>query len=130
MMRKLQRQNKSLPDEKALDLKKLQTPLYEEFFSTLNAAGPPCAIGNAIEIQPPQLSEQKGPLHDGQKESISPSACFSELQGGGKRSLSKSWRGREAKMKRQAGLGMNTSSPNNRIISREREQHWGVFAAK
>ncbi|XP_050132514.1 mitogen-activated protein kinase kinase kinase NPK1-like isoform X1 [Malus sylvestris] len=30
-------------DEKALDLKKLQTPLYEEFCSSLNAAG----IGNA-----------------------------------------------------------------------------------
>lgn len=118
----------SLKLYQALDLKKLQTPLYEEFFSTLNAAGPPCAIGNANcdhvsnnlhlppkskspsrapsrrfsaiigtanvsrygkhtqnvsnasgmhshilqEIQPPQLSEQKRPLHDAQKESISP----------------------------------------------------------
>lgn len=172
-------------DEKALDLKKLQTPLYEEFFSTLNAAGPPCAIGNANcdlvsnnlhlppkskspnrapsrrfssiigtasvarygqhsqnvsnasgmhshilqEIQPPQLSEQKGPLHDGQKESISPSACFSELQRRWKEELVEELE-RKREMKRQAGLGMNTSSPNNRIISREREQHWGVFAAK
>lgn len=118
----------SLKLYQALDLKKLQTPLYEEFFSTLNAAGPPCAIENANydhvsnnlhlppkskspsrapsrrfsaiigtanvacygkhtqnvsnasgmhshilqEIQPPQLSEQKGPLHDAHKESISP----------------------------------------------------------
>ncbi|XP_050372335.1 mitogen-activated protein kinase kinase kinase NPK1 [Argentina anserina] len=34
-------------DEKALDLKKLQTPLFEEFLSTVNAAGTPGAIGNA-----------------------------------------------------------------------------------
>lgn len=110
----------------ALDLKKLQTPLFEEFFSTLNAAGPQGAIGNANcdrvsnnlhlppkskspsrtpsrrfsaivgtvngsrfgkhtlnvsnasgvhshilqEIQPPQLSERKGPL-DAQKDSLS-----------------------------------------------------------
>lgn len=31
----------------ALDLKKLQTPLFEEFFNTVNAAGPPGEIGNA-----------------------------------------------------------------------------------
>lgn len=32
----------------ALDLKKLQTPLYEEFYNnTLNAAGPPSAVGTA-----------------------------------------------------------------------------------
>ncbi|KAL6952610.1 mitogen-activated protein kinase kinase kinase [Sarracenia purpurea var. burkii] len=32
-------------NEKALDLKKLQTPLYEEFYNSLNAAGSPSAIG-------------------------------------------------------------------------------------
>ncbi|GAV84603.1 Pkinase domain-containing protein [Cephalotus follicularis] len=32
-------------DEKALDLKKLQTPLYEEFYNSLNATGPLRAIG-------------------------------------------------------------------------------------
>lgn len=37
-------------DEKALDLKKLQTPLYEEFYNnTLNAAGPPSAVGKSHE---------------------------------------------------------------------------------
>ncbi|KAL5541626.1 hypothetical protein UlMin_009336 [Ulmus minor] len=35
-------------DEKALDLKKLQTPLYEEFYSTLNAAGLPSADGENV----------------------------------------------------------------------------------
>ncbi|XP_059649988.1 mitogen-activated protein kinase kinase kinase NPK1 isoform X2 [Cornus florida] len=33
-------------DEKALDLKKLQTPLYEEFYNSLNASGPSSADGN------------------------------------------------------------------------------------
>ncbi|EEF45362.1 mitogen activated protein kinase kinase kinase 3, mapkkk3, mekk3, putative [Ricinus communis] len=33
-------------DEKALDLKKLQTPLYEEFYNTLNAAGLASAVGS------------------------------------------------------------------------------------
>ncbi|XP_042482219.1 mitogen-activated protein kinase kinase kinase NPK1-like [Macadamia integrifolia] len=32
-------------DEKALDLKKLQTPLYEEFYNTLNASGPLGIVG-------------------------------------------------------------------------------------
>ncbi|XP_028119373.1 mitogen-activated protein kinase kinase kinase NPK1-like isoform X1 [Camellia sinensis] len=32
-------------DEKALDLKKLQTPLYEEFYNSLNAAGSPSPVG-------------------------------------------------------------------------------------
>ncbi|KAF8392436.1 hypothetical protein HHK36_022778 [Tetracentron sinense] len=34
-------------DEKALDLKKMQTPLYEEFYNTLNAGNPPKVVGNA-----------------------------------------------------------------------------------
>ncbi|XP_021670836.2 mitogen-activated protein kinase kinase kinase NPK1 isoform X2 [Hevea brasiliensis] len=34
-------------DEKALDLKKLQTPLYEEFYNTLNAVGLPSTVGTA-----------------------------------------------------------------------------------
>ncbi|KAH0992744.1 hypothetical protein GBA52_004227 [Prunus armeniaca] len=87
-------------DEKALDLKKLQTPLYEEFFSSMNGVGPPGVIGNADcpgkhiknvsntsgvhsrilhEIQPPQHSEWKQ-LPDDQKESFSLSASFSERQ--------------------------------------------------
>ncbi|KAJ8766274.1 hypothetical protein K2173_022333 [Erythroxylum novogranatense] len=33
-------------DEKALDLKKLQTPLYEEFYNTLNATVPQSVVGN------------------------------------------------------------------------------------
>ncbi|KAK1316992.1 Mitogen-activated protein kinase kinase kinase NPK1 [Acorus calamus] len=36
-------------DEKALDLKKLQTPLYEEFYNTLNSSTPPLVAGNARE---------------------------------------------------------------------------------
>ncbi|KAL3507962.1 hypothetical protein ACH5RR_033344 [Cinchona calisaya] len=33
-------------DEKALDLKKLQTPLYEEFYNSLNAASPVSPVGS------------------------------------------------------------------------------------
>ncbi|XP_034923495.1 mitogen-activated protein kinase kinase kinase NPK1 isoform X5 [Populus alba] len=121
-------------DEKALDLKKLQTPLYEEFYnSTLNTMGAPTAVGtensenpthlpslppksrspkrlpsrrlSAIvdapsiasparqtnhvanessihnralqEIQPPQLSEWKEFLHDGQQETLTSSLTCS-----------------------------------------------------
>ncbi|KAG6764428.1 hypothetical protein POTOM_031897 [Populus tomentosa] len=124
-------------DEKALDLKKLQTPLYEEFYnSTLNTMGAPTAVGtensenpthlpslppksrspkrlpsrrlSAVvdapniaspgrqtnhvanessihnralqEIQPPQLSEWKEFLHDGQQETLSSSTSFYERQ--------------------------------------------------
>ncbi|KAK3002975.1 hypothetical protein RJ639_018730 [Escallonia herrerae] len=31
-------------DEKAVDLKKLQSPLYEEFYNSLNVSGPPSAL--------------------------------------------------------------------------------------
>lgn len=33
-------------DEKAFDLKKLQTPLYEEFYNSMNPACPPSGVGN------------------------------------------------------------------------------------
>ncbi|KAK9288473.1 hypothetical protein L1049_016930 [Liquidambar formosana] len=56
-------------DEKALDLKKLQTPLYEEFFNTLNAAGPLSAIGashgenvaNILNLPPKSRSPNRVP---------------------------------------------------------------------
>ncbi|KHG29358.1 Mitogen-activated protein kinase kinase kinase 3 [Gossypium arboreum] len=49
-------------DEKALELKKLQSPLYEQFYNTLN------------EIQPLSVEEWKG------QDIISPSMSFSERQ--------------------------------------------------
>ncbi|RVX21788.1 Mitogen-activated protein kinase kinase kinase NPK1 [Vitis vinifera] len=56
-------------DEKALDLKKLQTPLYEEFYNnTLNAAGPPSAVGkshdnvtNFLNLPPKSRSPNRTP---------------------------------------------------------------------
>ena len=53
----------------ALDLKKLQTPLYEEFYnSTLNAAGPPSAVGkshdnvtNFLNLPPKSRSPNRTP---------------------------------------------------------------------
>ncbi|XP_034923485.1 mitogen-activated protein kinase kinase kinase NPK1 isoform X3 [Populus alba] len=146
-------------DEKALDLKKLQTPLYEEFYnSTLNTMGAPTAVGtensenpthlpslppksrspkrlpsrrlSAIvdapsiasparqtnhvanessihnralqEIQPPQLSEWKEFLHDGQQEtltsSLTCSTSFSERRRKWEEELF-----RELEMMRQTG---------------------------
>ncbi|KAL6293366.1 hypothetical protein ACE6H2_001508 [Prunus campanulata] len=168
-------------DEKALDLKKLQTPLYEEFFSSMNGVGPPGAIGNADcvrvsnnlnlppkskspsrapsrrfstavdaagpgkhiknisntsgvhsrilhEIQPPQHSEWKQ-LPDDQKESFSLSASFSERQRKWKEELDQELE-RKREMMRQAGLGTNSPSPNNRILSRQRERLQAVFPGK
>ncbi|KAJ6903427.1 mitogen-activated protein kinase kinase kinase NPK1-like isoform X4 [Populus alba x Populus x berolinensis] len=140
-------------DEKALDLKKLQTPLYEEFYnSTLNTMGAPTAVGtensenpthlpslppksrspkrlpsrrlSAVvdapsiaspgrqtnhvanessihnralqEIQPPQLSEWKEFLHDGQQETLTSST--SETRRKWEEELF-----RELEMMRQAG---------------------------
>ncbi|KAA8527568.1 hypothetical protein F0562_034717 [Nyssa sinensis] len=78
-------------DEKALDLKKLQTPLYEEFYSSLNASGSPSAVGtenkenftNNLNLPPEsrsQLVQAQASLRD--KED-------------GKKSLTKSLRGNE-----------------------------------
>ncbi|XP_043692647.1 mitogen-activated protein kinase kinase kinase NPK1-like isoform X2 [Telopea speciosissima] len=56
-------------DEKALDLKKLQTPLYEEFYNTLNASGPPSIVGstnnenvmNYLKLPPKSKSPSRVP---------------------------------------------------------------------
>ncbi|KDP40137.1 hypothetical protein JCGZ_02135 [Jatropha curcas] len=55
-------------DEKAIDLKKLQTPLYEEFYNTLNATGPPNAgrknnenITNLPSLPPKSRSPKRLP---------------------------------------------------------------------
>ncbi|KAK9146702.1 hypothetical protein Sjap_006605 [Stephania japonica] len=46
-------------DEKALDLKKLQTPLYEEFYNTLNGCSPLCVTdenANYLKLPPKSKS--------------------------------------------------------------------------
>ncbi|KAK3189994.1 hypothetical protein Dsin_029555 [Dipteronia sinensis] len=53
-------------DEKALDLKKLQSPLYEEFYSTLNATGQRSTVGisngeNFVNLPPKSKSPKRLP---------------------------------------------------------------------
>ncbi|KAA8548602.1 hypothetical protein F0562_000286 [Nyssa sinensis] len=56
-------------NEKALDLKKLQTPLYEEFYSSLNASGSPSVFGtenkenftNNLNLPPKSRSPKRVP---------------------------------------------------------------------
>ncbi|KAJ4955583.1 hypothetical protein NE237_012366 [Protea cynaroides] len=54
--------------EKAVDLKKLQTPLYEEFYNTLNASGPPGVgstndkiVTNYLKLPPKSKSPSRVP---------------------------------------------------------------------
>ncbi|KAM3707384.1 hypothetical protein ACB098_02G022900 [Castanea mollissima] len=170
-------------DEKALELKKLQTPLYK-FYSTMNAAGLPGAVQmaqsenalnilnlppksrspnrtptrrlsvvhsthNAIpgnhaknqsnasglhdralqEIQPPQQSEWKELLLDAQQESFNPSDSFSERQRKWKEELDEELK-RNREMMRQAGAGGKTTSPNNCILTRQRERLRFAFSGK
>ncbi|XP_075653035.1 mitogen-activated protein kinase kinase kinase NPK1 isoform X2 [Castanea sativa] len=170
-------------DEKALELKKLQTPLYK-FYSTMNAAGLPGAVQmaqseNALnilnlppksrspnrtptrrlsvvhsthnarpgnhaknqsnasglhdralqEIQPPQQSEWKELLLDAQQESFNPSDSFSERQRKWKEELDEELK-RNREMMRQAGAGGKTTSPNNCILTRQRERLRFAFSGK
>ncbi|GLT99759.1 hypothetical protein SLE2022_171770 [Rubroshorea leprosula] len=46
-------------DEKALELKKLQTPLYEEFYNTLNATGHAVGTANGDNLLPPKSRSPK-----------------------------------------------------------------------
>ncbi|KAL5782551.1 hypothetical protein ACOSP7_007580 [Xanthoceras sorbifolium] len=53
-------------DEKALDLKKLQSPLYEEFYNTLNATGQRSTVGiangeNFVNLPPKSRSPKRLP---------------------------------------------------------------------
>ncbi|XP_041001034.1 mitogen-activated protein kinase kinase kinase NPK1 [Juglans microcarpa x Juglans regia] len=170
-------------DEKALDLKKLQTPLYEQFYSTMNVASPPGAVQMANgeialnmltlppksrspnwapsrrlssvvdatndtrlgsqtknklnasrvhdralqEIQTPQPSERKELLLDAQQESIIQS--FSERQRKWKEELDEELE-RKREILRQAGAGGKTSSPNDRILNRQRERLRFAFSGK
>ncbi|KAH9765182.1 mitogen-activated protein kinase kinase kinase 3 [Citrus sinensis] len=57
---------KAFLDEKALDLKKLETPLYEEFYNTLNATGHPRGVGitngeNLMNLPPKSRSPKRLP---------------------------------------------------------------------
>ncbi|KAK6243112.1 hypothetical protein QUC31_009521 [Theobroma cacao] len=57
-------------DEKALELKKLQTPLYEEFYNSLNVASSPSFIENKrdettpnyLKLPPKSRSPSRGPI--------------------------------------------------------------------
>ncbi|XP_057960481.1 mitogen-activated protein kinase kinase kinase NPK1-like isoform X2 [Malania oleifera] len=167
---------KALLDEKALELKKLQTPLYEEFYNTLNgvcspsianmhdehgpnylklpcksrspnqvpAGAPSAAIdaagagspgsdtrclmnaSNAInqtslEIVSPQINDWKEVIVDGQQETSSPSASFSERQRKWKEELDQELE-RKREMMRQAGIAGKTSSPKDPGLIRHRER--------
>ncbi|GLT81449.1 hypothetical protein SLA2020_528340 [Shorea laevis] len=46
-------------DEKAIELKKLQTPLYEEFYNALNATGHAVGTGNGENLLPPKNRSPK-----------------------------------------------------------------------
>ncbi|KAL5566092.1 hypothetical protein UlMin_029256 [Ulmus minor] len=70
-------------DEKALELKKLQTPLYEEFFNSLNAAASPSYVDSTcdettprfLKLPPKSRSPSRGPI-------ASPSAAVDVLSTG------------------------------------------------
>ncbi|XP_024980353.1 mitogen-activated protein kinase kinase kinase NPK1 [Cynara cardunculus var. scolymus] len=161
-------------DEKALDLKKMQTPLYEEFYNSLNAAV--CPVGsenkenlsnnlnlppkskspnrllrkrlssavnisyigsagnnservshiggvndrNPQECRSPEHGQVKENIHDSQLEAISPSANFSDMQRRWKEELAEELE-RKRELMRQAGV-VKTSSPKDRMISRQKER--------
>lgn len=165
-------------DEKALELKKLQSPLYEEFYNTLNATGLSNAFGTATgenllppkskspnrlpsrrfssalgaannaspggrrasnaasmhsralqEIQSPQINESKELVLDSQQEASSPSLSFSERQRKWREELDEELQ-RKREMRRQTGLCGSSSSPNDRIVTRQREQTRFAFPYK
>ncbi|KAL1145513.1 hypothetical protein V6Z11_A11G303100 [Gossypium hirsutum] len=92
-------------DEKALELKKLQTPLYEEFYNSLNLSGSPSFVEkreetppNYLKLPPKSRSPSRGPVG-------TPSSAADAI-----------------KMLRQAGVGGKTSSPKDRALNRQRDR--------
>ncbi|KAJ6694307.1 hypothetical protein OIU85_005033 [Salix viminalis] len=125
--------------EKALELKKLQTPLYEEIPvgspSTATDAvstGSPGSnrrasnVGNASDQasednSSPQSNDRKGLQVDDQPETSSPGVSFSERQRKWKEELDQELE-RKREMMRQAAVGSKTSSPKDRALGRQRER--------
>ncbi|KAJ6434408.1 hypothetical protein OIU84_018006 [Salix udensis] len=132
--------------EKALELKKLQTPLYEEFFNSLNASCSPSFGGSSRDETPPNYlklppkskspsripvgspstatdasNDRKGLQVDDQPETSSPGVSFSERQRKWKEELDQELE-RKREMMRQAAVGSKTSSPKDRALGRQRER--------
>ncbi|KAG2727463.1 hypothetical protein I3760_01G158700 [Carya illinoinensis] len=119
-------------DEKALDLKKLQTPLYEEFYSTMNATSLPGVVQTAhgenaltiLALPPKSRSPNQAPRRrlPSMLPTIQDHASFSERQRKWKEELDEELERKRGKftisaleMLRQAGAGGKTSSPNDQI---------------
>ncbi|XP_042515998.1 mitogen-activated protein kinase kinase kinase NPK1-like isoform X2 [Macadamia integrifolia] len=133
-------------DEKALDLKKLQTPLYEEFYNTLNASGP---LGlarstnnenatNYLKLPPKSKSPSRAPSGTPSSavdaaNTASPGSCsslsFSERQRKWKEELDQELE-RKREMMRQAGVGARTSSPKDPVLNRHRDRLWFASPGK
>ncbi|XP_042418818.1 mitogen-activated protein kinase kinase kinase NPK1-like [Zingiber officinale] len=75
-------------DEKALDLKKLQTPLYEEFYNSLNNKNGPCpknkceenitkiqVLPPKIKMSPNKVANRTAPLPADMANKVSPGNC-------------------------------------------------------
>ncbi|GMJ08319.1 NPK1-related protein kinase 3 [Hibiscus trionum] len=138
-------------DEKALELKKLQSPLYEEFYNTLNGSLP-TSVGtangeNILSLPPKSRSPKRLPSRrlsavaddrtlqeiqptvgewkglNAQQEIISPSMSFSERQRRWKEEL-------DQELERKREMLRKTSSPKHKFLFGQREQLRSAFSGK
>ncbi|KAG8373043.1 hypothetical protein BUALT_Bualt12G0129800 [Buddleja alternifolia] len=120
-------------DEKAFELKKLQTPLYE-FYNSSNVASTPSPVGtgnkdnvsNNCNLPPKSRSPNKVVNRRFSaaidiEYSSSPGSCSLRFRENGKKNLMKSLKGPEAKRMRQSGAA-KTSSPKDRFLNRHKDR--------
>ncbi|XP_077240206.1 mitogen-activated protein kinase kinase kinase NPK1-like isoform X3 [Tasmannia lanceolata] len=80
---------KAFLDEKALDLKKMQTPLYEEFYNTMNGVAPPSLSGNVFDepaanyLKLPPKSRSPSRVPADTANTASPGSCSMRISSSG-----------------------------------------------
>ncbi|KAL9855809.1 putative mitogen-activated protein kinase kinase kinase ANP1 STE-STE11 family [Arabidopsis thaliana] len=121
---------KAFLDEKAADLKKLQTPLYEEFYNSLITFSPSCMESNLsnskredtargfLKLPPKSRSPSRGPLGGSPSRATDATSCSKSPGSGGSRELNINNGGDEAS---QDGVSARVTDWRGLVVDTEQE---------
>ncbi|CAE5956930.1 unnamed protein product [Arabidopsis arenosa] len=121
---------KAFLDEKAADLKKLQTPLFEEYYNSMIICSPSCMESNLsnskreetargfLKLPPKSRSPSRGPLGGSPSRAADTTSCSKSPGSGGSRELNIKNGGDEAL---QDGVSARVTDWRGLVVDTERE---------